>query len=85
LKYISSAHVRNSIGELNASNLLNFLRDHVFVHEDYFAANKYNCIRSFGDYSNTPLEGTNGGLKYGYFAFEPHENFKVGIEHDLPR
>lgn len=42
------------------------------MHEEFFAAYKYNFLRSFCDYSNTPLEGTNGGLKYGYFAVEPH-------------
>ena len=67
-----SSGVRNSIGQLNAENLLNFLRGHIFVHEEYFAAHKYNRVLSFCDYSNTPLEGTNGGLKYGYFAVEPH-------------
>lgn len=72
LCYVMSTGVRNSIGAQNAEKLLNFLRDHIFVHEDYFAANKYNRVRSFCDYSNTPLEGTNGGLKYGYFAVEPH-------------
>ena len=70
-----SSHVKNCIGEANASNLLNFLRDHVFVHENYFAAYRYNYYRSFCDYSNTPLEGTNGGLKYGDFAVLP--NMKI--------
>jgi hypothetical protein len=52
--------------------ILSFLRGHVFVHEDYFASHKYNRHRCLRDYSNTPLEGTNGGLKYGYFAVQPH-------------
>ena len=94
LRYITSGNVKNSIGELNAANILNFLRDHVFVHEDFFAACHYNMVRSFCDYSNTPLEGTNGGLKYGYFAVEPHMKISKSasymitqdeVKHDIRR
>ena len=71
-RYICSEHVRGLIGRNNVGGILNFLRGHVFVHEEYFASYKYNRHRSFLEYSNTPLEGTNGGLKYGYFAVQPH-------------
>lgn len=57
---------------MSASRIVTFLRSYVFKHEKYFACHKYNMYRSFGDYSNTPLEGTNGGLKYGYFAVKPN-------------
>jgi hypothetical protein len=60
------------IGRANADGIVTFLRDHVFKHEDRFAANVYNSCRSLGDYSNTPLEGTNGGLKYCNFAVKPN-------------
>jgi hypothetical protein len=72
LNYISSDHTTKRIGLKNVGHILNFLRGHVFVHEEYFASYKYNQHRSFLEYSNTPLEGTNGGLKYGYFAVQPH-------------
>lgn len=64
--------MHEKIGEVNASRIITFLRSHVFKHEQYFACYKYNSYRSFGDYSNTPLEGTNGGLKYCYFAVKPN-------------
>ena len=60
------------IGQGNVNGIVNFLRDHVFKHEERFASYNYNSCRSFGDYSNTPLEGTNGGLKYCNFAVKPN-------------
>ena len=72
LNYINSNGTSVDIGRENCGHILNFLRGHVFVHEEYFASNKYNRHRSLLEYSNTPLEGTNGGLKYGYFAVQPH-------------
>lgn len=60
------------IGRTNVGHILNFLRGHIFVHEDHFASYIYNRHRTLLEYSNTPLEGTNGGLKYGYFAVQPH-------------
>lgn len=65
LYYINSVGVLAAIGQTNVNHILNFLRDHIFVHEEFFAAYRYNQHRTFLDYSNTPLEGTNGGLKYG--------------------
>jgi hypothetical protein len=70
LMYIES--MANKIGHKNADCIVTFLRDHVFKHEEHFAAHNYNSHRSFGDYSNTPLEGTNGGLKYCNFAVKPN-------------
>ena len=72
IKYIGSKHVADKIGNNNADGILNFLRGHVFTHEERFAAYRYNDTRSFRDYSNTPLEGTNGGLKYCNFAVKPN-------------
>ena len=63
------------VGTRNSFAIVNFLRDHVFKHEEYFVAYKYGSLRSFCDYSNTPLEGTNGGLKYCNFAVKP--NMKI--------
>lgn len=44
----------------------------MFKHEERFASHKYNSCFTLGDYSNTPLEGTNGGLKYCNFAVKPN-------------
>jgi hypothetical protein len=65
LRYIQSDHVLGKIGSSNVDGIINFLRDHVFTHEERFVAYKYNYLRSFRDYSNTPLEGTNGGVGRG--------------------
>ena len=61
---MGSNHVADKVGNNNADGILNFLRGHVFTHEEFFAAYKYNNTHYFCDYSNTPLEGTNGGSKY---------------------
>ena len=52
------------IGKQYATNIVTFLRNHVFPHEDKFAAFHYHGIRSFDEYSNTPLEGTNNAVKH---------------------
>jgi hypothetical protein len=41
-----------------------FLRRHVLHIEDYFASHYYRNVRCFDEYSNTPLEGTNNGVKH---------------------
>ena len=61
-------HMWNSVTSafgLNGSHIiLKYLRTNVFPHEDHFAGHHYNFTRSFNEYSNTCLEGTNNGLKY---------------------
>jgi hypothetical protein len=52
------------VGKDGSDSIASFLRQHVFPLEDYFAAHHYRDIRCYDEYSNTPLEGTNGGLKY---------------------
>ena len=51
-----------------STDILTFLRKHVFPIEDHFAAFHYKNVRCFDEYSNTPLEGTNNGLKHCTFG-----------------
>jgi hypothetical protein len=67
LKFISSAYTVQKIGTKNMEEILTFLRK-VFTLEFYYTHYYYKNERCFMDYSNTPLEGTNSGLKYGDFA-----------------
>jgi hypothetical protein len=62
--YVQSSSVTSAIGLSGSHIILKYLRTNVFPHEDHFAAHCYNFTRSFGEYSNTCLEGTNNGLKY---------------------
>ena len=56
--------VVDSIGIHGSDKILAFLRNNVFPHEDNFAGHHYHQVRSFQQYSNSCLEGTNNGLKY---------------------
>ena len=56
------------IGKQISSDIVTFLRRFIFPHEDYFAFHHYKNIRCFDEFSNTPLEGTNNGLKHCTFA-----------------
>jgi hypothetical protein len=56
--------VTSAIGLSGSHIILKYLRTNVFPHEDHFAAHHFNFTRSFDEYSNTCLEGTNNGLKY---------------------
>jgi SWIM zinc finger len=62
--YVQSPTVVEAVRPDGSTRILDFLRNHVFPLEDYFAAHHFRDIRCFDEYSNTPLEGTNGGLKY---------------------
>jgi hypothetical protein len=70
LAFLSSPSTINKIGDRAAEGIVHFLRNNVFTIEDHFAAYHYHNVRCFRDYSNTPLEGTNAGLKYGDFAVQ---------------
>ncbi len=69
--YVESSAVTAVTGVIGRDNILNFLRNNVFPHEDNFAAHHYHLVRSFEEYSNTPLEGTNCGLKYHSHSVVP--------------
>ena len=48
-----------------------FVRKHVLPHEKSFLYCLRNHIRHYGEYSNTPLEGTNYGLKHSSISTHP--------------
>ena len=43
---------------------------HLIVHGKYFLYCNDNDIRHYGEYSNTPLESTNYGLKYLHVSMD---------------
>jgi hypothetical protein len=64
IDFVTSTTTIKSIGNQASVDIITFLRRHVFHIEDHFAAHVYHSVRSFDEYSNTPLEGTNNGLKH---------------------
>jgi hypothetical protein len=66
MKFMASSYVIDKIGIKNFEEIMTFLRK-VFTLEYNFAACYFHNVRCFKEYSNTPLEGTNSGLKYGEF------------------
>ena len=64
VEFLSSDSTIELIGIQYSSDIVTFLRQFVFPNEDYFASFHYQNIRCFDEYSNTPLEGTNNGLKH---------------------
>jgi hypothetical protein len=76
IKFVTSSTTVNLIGVYESNAIVKFLRDYVFTHEDNFASYHYRNTRGFEEYSNTPLEGTNRGLKYSDFGV----NKKMGVD-----
>jgi hypothetical protein len=68
---------------------LDFLRNHVFPHEQLYARNFFLHVRDFDAYSSAPHEGTNCGLKYCENAVRPNmsqaESTKVITDQDMAR
>jgi hypothetical protein len=71
-RYINSENVISTIGQAGCDSIQSFLRGYVFPHAARFAGYVYFKCRSFEAHANTPLEGTNRGLKYGEFAVKPN-------------
>jgi SWIM zinc finger len=71
-RYINSEIVLSTIGQKGCDSIVSFLRGYVFPHAARFAGYVYFNCRSFEAHANTPLEGTNRGLKYGEFAVKPN-------------
>ena len=71
MKYIFSSRVVNLFGLAFSNNVAIFVRKHVLLHEKYFLYSQRNHIRHYGEYSNTPLEGTNFGLKQSSISTHP--------------
>ena len=71
MKYIFSSKVVNLFGLAFSNNVAMFVCKHVLLHEKYFLYSQRNHIRHYGEYSNTPLEGTNFGLKHSPISTHP--------------
>lgn len=54
-----------------ARRVLDFVNESVFPQEEMFAHHRYMHVRGLGAWSNTPLEGTNRGLKYAETNVRP--------------
>ena len=71
MKYLYSREIIDTFGVSFSNNVAMFLRKHVLPHEKTFLYCLRNNIRHYGEYSNTPLEGTNFGLKHSSIATHP--------------
>ena len=63
MKYLYSREIINTFGVSFSNNVAMFVRKHVLPHEKSFLYCLRKNIRHYSEYSNTPLEGTNYGLK----------------------
>ena len=71
MKYLYSREIVNTFGVSFSNNVAMFVRKHVLPHEKSFLYCLRNHIRHYGEYSNTPLEGTNYGLKHSSISTHP--------------
>ena len=62
MKYLYSRVITNTFGVPFANSVAMFLKRHILPHENTFLYCIRSKIRHYGEYSNTPLEGTNYGL-----------------------
>lgn len=89
LAFIKSSNVSSILDVSEVNRILNFLRNHVFPHEELYARCFFLRVRGFDAYSNTPHEGTNRGLKYCEMSVRPNmsqaESTKVMTVQDMAR
>ena len=71
MMYLYSREIIDTFGVSFANNVAMFPRKHILPHEKTFLYCLRNNIRHYGEYSNTPLEGTNFGLKHSSIATHP--------------
>ena len=71
VKYIYSPEIVNLFGLAFANNVSLFLRKYVVPYEKNFIYCNRKDVRHYGEYSNTPLEGTNNGLKHASIGTHP--------------
>ena len=71
MKYIYSKQIIDLFGLPFSNNVSTFVRQHVLIHEKHFLSCNRNKIRHYGEYSNTPLEGTNYGIKQSSISTHP--------------
>ena len=61
----------NTFGVSFSNNVALFVQKHVLPYENIFLYCLRSNIRHYGEYSNTPLEGTNFGLKHSSISTHP--------------
>jgi len=61
---LNSSRVLSVLYRSEVNRILDFLRNHVFPHEQHYARCFFLHVRAFDAWTNTPHEGTNCGLKY---------------------
>ena len=71
MKYIYSPQIVNLFGLAFANNVSMFVQKYVVLREKYFIHSNRSRIQHYGEYSNTPLEGTNFGLKHATISTHP--------------
>ena len=71
MKYLYSKHIIDLFGIAFANNISLFVRKHVLIHEKHFLYCNRNNIRRYVEYSNTPLEDTNFGIKHASISTHP--------------
>ena len=71
MKYLYSKQIVDLFGIAFSNNVSMFVRNHVLIHEKHFLYCNCNSIRHYGEYSNTPLEGTNYGIKHASISTNP--------------
>ena len=64
LSFLQSEKVSSILESFYINQILDFLRNHVFPHEELYARCYFLGVRAMDAYSNTPHEGTNNGAKY---------------------
>ena len=71
MKYLYSKEITDTFGIAFSNNVSTFVRQHVLTHENYFLFCHRKDIRHYGEYANTPLEGTNFGIKHSSIGTHP--------------
>ena len=71
MKYFYSKQVVDLFCITFSNNFFMFVQKHVLIHEKYFLFCHRSSIRHYGEYSNTPLEGTNYGIKHTSTSTHP--------------
>lgn len=69
--FINSVDVKSILKPNEINRLTEFLKNKVFHLEETFANYKFLYVRALDGWTNTPLEGTNRGLKYCERAVRP--------------
>jgi hypothetical protein len=87
---MKSSKVAAILEQCYINQILDFLRNHVFPHEQSFARCYFLGIRALDAWTNTPHEGTNAGLKRkSENAVRPDmsqaQSTKVMTEQDMER